>query len=377
MKKIFFLISLSFCIILCACNKNENKKTVSNTYTVTKENLHKSLFFTGIFQPINESTLSNPVDGIVENMHFNYGQKVKKDDIVFTLNSEALQREFNVSLTEYLKAKDNWANANSKFQGIQSLWDEGLIAKNNYLSEQSSLKHTHVALIESKNKLASIIEKFGENNTQDIENLSFKDFEQVRKTLDNKHNLLKLKASIDGILLYPPKQTDERNKLTIGCAVKAGTSMALIGDLSGVKIEIDIPEVDIDKIKVGMSAIIKSTAFPEDTLLGQIISINSQASISSSPLPSFSAIVEVRKLTSSQKSWVKVGMSAEIEIPLNMNEKILVPRQAISKINDENFVQVKTAAGKIENRKIKIQNLEQDKFVVSSGIKAGEKVVLG
>lgn len=376
MKKFFFIISLSFFVILCSCNKSDNNKVELKTFTVTKENLHKSLYFTGIIQPIGESSLTNPVEGTIEKIHYPYGQKVKKNDIVFTVNSENLQKEFNAVLTEYLKTKDNWINAKNKFKGTEELWKEGLISKNNYESEQSSLKCTQVSLIEAKNKLATIVEKFGENNSETIENLSFKDFEQVRQTLSNKHNLLNLKANKDGILLYPPKSGDEQGKLTVGSTVKAGSTLALIGDLTGVKVEIDIPEIDIDKIKVGAAAIIRCTAFPDDALVGQIASVNSQASTTTAPLPSFSAVIEVKNLKASQQSWIKVGMSGEIEIPLSQDPRILIPREAITKNNNESIVKIQTQAGKIEQRKVEVKNVEQDKVIISSGIKAGETVVI-
>ncbi|WP_232220322.1 efflux RND transporter periplasmic adaptor subunit [Legionella tunisiensis] len=91
--------------------------------------MQKTLYFSGTIQPLQESTLTSPMDAIVETMHYHYGQLVKKGDIVVTLNSTDLQRQYNDTLTEYLKAKDNFTVAKAKFIGTQELWDAGLLSK--------------------------------------------------------------------------------------------------------------------------------------------------------------------------------------------------------------------------------------------------------
>ncbi len=75
--------------------------------------------------------------------------------------------------------------------------------------------------------------------------------------------------------------------------------------------EIDVPEIDIDKIRPGMQATISGVAFGRHQLKGKLVAVNAQASnTSTGGLPSFTAVVEVNSLTPEQQSWIKVGMSA-------------------------------------------------------------------
>ena len=108
--KMLFLILLTSLLIACG-GSNALKKPAAKTYVVHKETIHKVLFFTGTIQPLQEHTVTTPMDAIVETMHYHYGQAVKKGQVIFTLNSAELQKQYNDTLTDYLKAKDSFSIA--------------------------------------------------------------------------------------------------------------------------------------------------------------------------------------------------------------------------------------------------------------------------
>jgi HlyD family secretion protein len=362
---------------LAGCGDNSMAKNGQTVYQVQAETIHKILYFTGTFQPLRENTITNPMDGTIEAMNFHYGQKIKKGDVIFTLNSGDLQKQYNDTLTEYLKAKDNYSIAKSKFSGTEDLWQSGLLSKNSYLSEKSSLTSSRVTLMQASQKLYEILEKIGDTTHPKLSSLSFEEFDKVRQALTSKHNLIHLRALEDGVFLYPPKSNDDKsNRLSVGAAVKAGQVLGLIGDLSGISVEIDVPEVDIDKIKPGMAAIIRSVAYPRDELKGKLVAVNAQASAANnSSLPSFTAIVEVKNLTPEQQAWVKVGMSAAIEIHVESSNKITVPIAAIHHIKGKNIVQVEEKGG-VKPRVVITGAAQADKVVIDSGLSSGEKVLV-
>lgn len=373
------LVTLAFISLLTACNGSpSHNKSVQDTYTVKATPLHKTLYFTGTLQPLHESTLTSPVDAVIESMHYHYGQPVKKGKVVFILNSAELQRQYNDTLTEYLKAKDSYTIAKAKFNGTEDLWNSGLISKNNYLSEKSNLNNGRISLMQAKHKLTDMLEKMGDAGDEQLSNLSFAEFDKVRLALTSQHNLIRLKASRNGVLLYPPKETgDTAGRITVGSTVKAGQVLALMGDLSGVSVEIDVPEVDIAEIKPGMPAIIRGVAFGKQPLKGALVAINAQASsTNSNALPSFSAIVEVKSLTPIQQSLIKVGMSAAVELAVDSTDKLLVPIAAIQQQSGKNIVKVQTPNGKISIRPVITGPVHQDKVVIESGLKTGDVVML-
>lgn len=70
--------------------------------------------------------------------------------------------------------------------------------------------------------------------------------------------MIHLKAPNDGVLLYPPKAGEDKSvRVSVGASVKSGQVIGLIGDLSGISIEIDVPEIDITQVQAGMNATVR------------------------------------------------------------------------------------------------------------------------
>ncbi|CDZ76108.1 Cation efflux system protein CzcB [Legionella massiliensis] len=377
MKNLALLIFISLCLLSACSSPVDQKKNQTQTYVVKTESMHKNLFFTGTIQPLHESTLTSPMDAIVETMHYHYGQQVKKGEVVFTLNSSELQKQYNDILTEYLKAKDSYTIAQAKFTGTQDLWNAGLLSKNNFLSEKSSLATARVSLMQAAGRLTAMLEKMDDKGAQNLSKLSIAEFDKVRQALTGNHNLIKLKAPGDGVILYPPKSGEDKpGKLSVGSALKSGQIVALVGDLSGVSVEIDIPEIDIDKIHTGMRAKVTGIALGKHVLEGELVAVNAQASShSGSNLPSFSAVVEVKHLNELQRPWVKVGMSASIEIEIDSDKQLLVPIAALKQEKGRSIVKLQTKDGSTDTRIVSTGAALADKVVIAAGLRAGDVVV--
>lgn len=368
------LVALSLCALF-ACSKTEKNKP--EQFTVQTQILHKTLYFNGTVEPIRENSLSSPVDAVVDEMNIPYGHRVKKNQVVYLLNSADLQKQYNDTLTEYLKAKDAYTIAKTKFNGTEDLWHSGLISKNNFLSEKSSLNNARISLIQATRKHNEMLGKIDDNLAQDTHNLNIADIDALKKILASEHNLIRIKAPSNGVLLYPPNNPgDTQNKrLGIGNTVKAGQVLALIGDLSGIHIAIDIPEVEIEKIHIGMQARVKGVAFADPELQGKVVAVNAQASgAANGALPTFTAIVEVQDLKPQQQAWLKVGMSATVELDVEAHEKILVPIQALSQAHGQNIIHV-LIKGKLSERIVATGEAQADSVVIESGLNAGDIVV--
>lgn len=373
-------IIVLFAVLVLGCAKDDKAKLLgSKTYVVKPESLHKSLHFIGNILPLRESTLTSPVDAIVDSMNYQYGQQVKRGEVVMKLSSSELQKQYNETLTDYLKAKDSFTIAKAKFTGTQGLWEAGLISKNNYLSEKSSLDTARVTLMQSTRKLTEMLEKLDDKSDQKLSSLSIAEFDKVREALTSQHQFIHLKSPESGVLLYPPKSSDDKSaKLSVGSTIKAGQVIALVGDLSGVRVEIDVPEIDITQIHTGMDATITGVALGKQVLHGKLVAVNAQASMASGgALPSFSAIIVVEQLNDEQRRWIKVGMSAAIEIAVDSDARLLVPITAVKQEKGNSIVWVRTAQGSLEKRIVTTGAAQADKVVIDAGLKEGDVVEYG
>jgi len=370
------IICLLFSALLGACG-NHSRNNKLQTFDVKKATYHDTLHFSGTVQPLHENSLTSPVDGVLEQIHYQFGSHVKKGDIVFTLNSAALQKQYNDALTEYLKTKDNYSIAKTKFNGTDDLWKAGLIAKNNYMSEKSNLNTIHVTLMQAWHNLSAILEKTGDLSSNDLTKLNLAEFSKVQEALRKQHHLIQFRAPIDGVVLYPPLTGDAKtSRLSIGSTVKVGQALALIGDLSGIRVEIDIPEVDIDKITKGLSAVISGVAFNQQQLHGKLTSITSQASITGTgTLPSFQATIEVQSLTKEQQAWIKAGMSATVELAISRSEQLMIPIAAMHLVHGESMVTLRLPDGKTKEQKVVTGSSKASQVTILQGLKSGDVIV--
>jgi multidrug efflux pump subunit AcrA (membrane-fusion protein) len=341
--------------------------------------LHKTLHFIGIIQPIQESTVISPIHATVDSIHYSWGQTVKRNAVIFTLNSTALQKHYNDTVTEYLKAKDSYTVARAKFIGTEHLWQSGLLSKNNYLSEKSMLNTERVTLMQSTRKVSELLEKMGQGSHADDElaGLSFSEFDKVHLALMSKHNLIQLKSPSRGILLHPPQaENDNNHHLNIGTMVKTGQVLALIGDMRGIRVDVEIPETQISAIQPGMKASVHGVAFAKETLHGQVISINAQASNrNNSSVPSFNAIIEVEHLTPGAQKHLKVGMSAGVTIAIHRNNQLMVPIKALTLKRHQAWVTLQQDATHTERRKVITGTVAGECVAILRGISPGDTLL--
>lgn len=368
-----------FCImavLLSSCSNQPVSKNTLKTYTVQAETLRESLAFSGTIQPLQEWPVTSPIDGVISAMPVHYGQQLSKTMVILSLDSPELQKQYNENLTEYLKAKDNYNVSRAKFNGTEDLWQAGLISKNNYLSEQSSLATAQMTLMQATSKLADMLAKMDES-APDFTKLSLTEFDKVRQALNTNHNIIHLKAPAAGLFLYPPKAgNDATSQLSVGSSVKAGQVLGLIGDMSGISIEIEVPEIDVTKITPGMKANIRGIAFAQP-LHGQLIRINPQATSASGSLPFFNALIEVRNLDLAQQQSLKVGMSAAVELEVQEKKQLLIPLSALHWQDGKNTVQIKDSKGQLVTREVATGAAKMDKVAITHGLRAGDVVVYG
>ena len=151
--------------------------------------------------------------------------------------------------------------------------------------------------------------------------------------------------------------------------VMPGNEIAEIVQIDRLKIEVNIAEDNLSKIKKGQAVSIKTDVFPLKTFEGKVSNISVKADASRK----FKVTIEVNNT----KDDLRAGLFAEVNFDTLKNyeeEARMIPRQAIvgSLQNPSVFV--------IENEKAKLKKIEvgaviDGNVVVLSGLKDGEQVV--
>src|SRR3990167_2334344 len=120
--------------------------------------------------------------------------------------------------------------------------------------------------------------------------------------------------------------------------------------MSGLSAKISISEVDINRIKPGVSVVVTGVAFPGINLTGVVQSISLQAqnaNVNYGALGSFEGLIQIPNIPAGAQSLLHVGMTAKVDVQIKSAGQILVPIAAVTQENGQTIVHVQQADGKI------------------------------
>ena len=174
--------------------------------------------------------------GVVQTVAANMGDRVRKDQLLATISSQALSDQ----RSELLAAQKRLGLAQASHARERKLWQAQISAEQDYLQAQATLREAEIAVDNATQKLASL----GGARWQGRDLTRYD-----------------LVAPIDGIVI--------EKHLSLGEAVKDDASVIVIADLSTVWAEMTIYAKDLNAVRVGQMATVKATAF-ESSSSGEV-----------------------------------------------------------------------------------------------------------
>ena len=374
LKYIFTIVIVCFGLMACSSAKEEKKEIL----TIEAKSFKNTLFYSGTILPVKSLVVPSPVDGVVVDMPFQYGESVKAGDLLFLLSSEKFLSDYKTALMAYIKAKNEFDNNKVQLTESEFLHKHELISDDEYKMKKSNFYSAQLGLLQAKDVLEVLIRQL---NIKDVNlyNLSISDIEKITKAIHlqiGSDSNIRVLSSVDGIILAAHKSEDENKKITKGDLVKQGDVLAMIGDMNGLSIQIKVNELTINQLKVGQKVKVTGIAFADDVLEGEINRVDRQGESSGGGIPNFTVEVVVPKLTMSQRNTIHVGMTAKVEIDINEKPNIMIPMTAIFEENGLSFVQVMDNHGKLKKTEIKTGKTTPNSAVVLSGLQLGDKIVI-
>jgi len=173
----------------------------------------------------------------------------------------------------------------------------------------------------------------------------------------------KLTSPISGIVTQVRKKEGEMAGL--------GEPIISLMSTSGLQIEVEVPEVDIGKVKVGQRAEIGLDALPDEVFLGGVVKIDPAEEVIQGVVY-YKVTIDFDKLD----KRIKSGMTADIDIiTQKKNNVLVVPARAIISQDGKKMVRVLEGEGfKMREVKTGIHGNEGEIEIIS-GLKEGERVV--
>jgi membrane fusion protein (multidrug efflux system) len=153
--------------------------------------------------------------------------------------------------------------------------------------------------------------------------------------------------------------------------VSPGTAIATLDDTSVIKLDFDIAESQMPKMKKGVPLIAHTAAFPNREFLGKIDQVDSRVNTTT-------RTVRVRALLPNPTGVLKPGMLMTVEVRSGESESLAVPEVSLSEVGDQVSVyRVSRGQGapRLEQVNIGVGRRQDGMVEVLSGLAANDPIV--
>ncbi len=374
--------------------------------TVKQQTLRNTLSLTGKIEPLGQMDAVAPLEGMVLEKNFQYGEFVAKDTLLLTLDAKNEEAKYRKAQAEYLKAE-------AELKSLQQ-WEKHLevIGKRHDLKKkQNELKTTQRELKKTRRLLkkgivaSSELEKLEEEYQDQQADIVFVK-KQLALTLEKgsqqniylaelkRENALfemeafaariakaQLMSPIDGVLLLPvSRKEDAPLEIQPGTFVKQDQVLFTIANLEGFTIRAKVDENDILKLQLGQQVTITGDAFQDDlSLQGTVQYISLQADQQElGKVSSFSALVTVNSPTDEQRKRLLLGMSADLEVLISEKPNALIIPFVYVTVDDKEQAWVRKfseESGESKKVPVEIGVTEANTVEILTGLAVGDKIM--
>lgn len=286
----------------------------------------------GTLTAVNGIDVTPEVGGVVREIYFESGQKVKKGDKLVQLDTDMLDadlRNFEVQLN----------NAQTELDRRQKIFDKGYAAKAD-LDTATVLRDRFQANIE------------------------------------------RTKAEIAQKAIYAPWDgTLGLRKISVGKYVAAGDPVVWLQSVDPIYVDFTVTEVDFGRLKPGLPISATFTAYPNAKFPGEIATTDAK-------IDGSSRMITVRGTLANPGAQLVPGMYASVAVDAGAPQNVVTVAQtavSYSLYGDSVFVLVppkeKAGEGKdevfdIERRFVKVGPMRDGRIQIVDGLKNGDRVVI-
>lgn len=201
--------------------------------------------------------------------------------------------------------------------------------------------------------------------------LARNDFDEADLALRNATTTLEAAQAANRarLILSPIAGTVSRRDLRFGEAVSPGRLAFQVVDLGALRVDVQLPEADIARLRPGLSATVRSELLGGVEVRGSLLRI-------APVVDAASGTVKVTVALDPAQRQLRPGMFVQVALEVARHEDaILVPKRALVFDEGEPYVFV-VVDGKVSRRKLGVGFQERDRVEALDGVVAGDAVVV-
>jgi HlyD family secretion protein len=296
--------------------------TTYQTANLSRGNIESVVNATGTLNPVMTVSVGSELSGTIVELKADFNSQVKKGEVIArlddrTIRSKLLQNEADVASTQAALAQQQTTIASNQatlnlnkveYERLIPLVQRGMISR----SELDKAKAAYdVSIAQLKQAQAQVTAAKAQiNQKQAI-------LQQTKLDL----NRTEIRSPLDGMVI--DRQVDIGQ--TVAASLSSPTLFKIAQDLSQMKIEADVDEADIGKIKEGQIVRFSVDAYPERKFNGAVEQVRKSSTVNNNVV-TYKVII---KADNADKALLP-GMTANVDLITGQKENVLrVPNAAL------------------------------------------------
>ncbi len=157
-------------------------------------------------------------------------------------------------------------------------------------------------------------------------------------------------------------------RISVGAVVTAGDEIAVVSDISSIKLDFSIPETMLASVRAGQNVTAKVAAFPDVEAVGRIQAIDPVVNPQT-------RTATLRAVLPNRGGRFKPGMLMSVTLDSRARSSVAVPELALVREGDSSFVYVIGADNKAKRLPVKTGGRDGNLVEITEGLAAGDRIV--
>lgn len=345
--------------LLWACGSNQKKESqagqppaVQSYPVVTADTQSVSLEtdYPAVLEGIQDVDIRPKVDGFIEKIHVDEGATVRKGQLLFSINAPQYEQQVRTANASISRAQASVNAAQLQVNKTRPLVEKDIISRYELEAAELNLQSRKAELAQARAELVNSQVNVG---------------------------YTRITSPVDGVVGTFPFKT--------GSLVSSSSAQPLttVSDISKVYAYFSVNEQqlpDLAKAYGGGTLAQQIRNMPLVSLIrsdgtlyaqkGKIESINTLINTNT-------GAAGLRATFINPEGVLKTGASAMVRIPRNVQSALLIPQKSTMDLQGKKFVYLVDDKGLVKNTLIEIMPVAKGNFfVVTKGLKAGDRIVL-
>ncbi|WP_045475128.1 efflux RND transporter periplasmic adaptor subunit [Winogradskyella sp. PG-2] len=342
-NRIFKISSLLIVLLLMSCGEKEVKEEVIlrpvKYGEVTYLGGEKARQFSGTAKTEKIVNLSFRSNGIITKLDMKLGQKVKKGQLLGTLDNVSARLNYESSISSKNSSESQMNTAKLSLNRVRTLYEKGSASLSDYEAAKNSYR-TAVASFESSKRSVAIQQ------------------DQIRFGY--------LYAPEDGVIASVAAEVDEN--------VTPGQVVGVLNAGTAIEIGLGLPESVINTVKKDMKVKVTFTAIEGETFSAIITEVAPALDTNTSTYP-------ITVMVTDSDERIKSGMAANVLFEFVDEDlgkdMLVVPASAVGEDGDGRFVfliEGEKDKATVKRQTVTIGELTPEGFEIKTGLNAGQKI---